>query len=90
MASGECRELKRIASSNYEAKANMLSKKLAGVITMALMWVPSFAAYSAEEPLVFNTTTPTSDLKGSLAARVQFAQSQIRHLAKKRATTSLI
>jgi hypothetical protein len=77
MASGECRELKRIASSNYEAKANMLSKKLAGVITMALMWVPSFAAYSAEEPLVFNTTTPTNDLKGSLAARVQFAQSQI-------------
>ncbi len=31
----------------------------------------------AVERLVFNTTTPTNDLQGSLAARVQFAQSQI-------------
>ena len=60
-----------------KAKANMLTNNLAGVITMALMWVLAFAACSAQEPLVFNTTTPTNDLKGSLAARVQFAQSQI-------------
>lgn len=55
----------------------MFTKKLTGVITIALMWIPSFADYSEEKPLVFNTTTPTNDLKGSLAARVQFAQSQI-------------
>ncbi|HZL91819.1 MAG TPA: M66 family metalloprotease, partial [Pirellulaceae bacterium] len=48
------------------------------------IWAPLFAAYPADKPLVFNTTTPTNDLKGSLAARVQFAQSQILplHLQK--------
>ena len=55
----------------------MFAKKLAGVIAVGLMWVPLLAAYPADEPLVFNTTAPTNDLKGSLAARVQFAQSQI-------------
>ena len=36
-----------------------------------------FAAEPAIKPLVFNTTKPINDLKGSLAAQVQFAQSQI-------------
>ena len=31
----------------------------------------------AAKTLVFNTTTPTNDLEGSLAAQVLFAQSQI-------------
>ncbi len=63
---------------------SMFSKKLAGVVTVAFMWAPLSAAYAADNPLVFNTTTPTNDLKGSLAARVQFAQSQIlpSHLPK--------
>lgn len=62
----------------------MFSKKLAGAITAALVWVPGLAAYPADKPLVFNTTAPTNDLKGSLAARVQFAQSQVvpSHLPK--------
>ncbi len=55
----------------------MLTKKLAGVFAVAFVWAPLFAAYPANKPLVFNTTTPTNDLKGSLAARVQFAQSQV-------------
>ncbi len=55
----------------------MFNKKLAGVIAAALLWAPIVAADPADQPLVFNTTTPTNDLKGSLAARVQFAQSQI-------------
>jgi hypothetical protein len=55
----------------------MFTKKLAVAISVAFVWVPLFAAYPADQPLVFNTTTPTNDLKGSLAARVQFAQSQI-------------
>lgn len=55
----------------------MLTKKLAGVITAAVMWAPLSAAYPADKPVVFNTTTPTNDLQGSLAAQVQFAQSQI-------------
>ena len=53
------------------------SKKLAGLITAVLIGNPLFAAEPVTVPLVFNTTTPMNDLKGSLAARVQFAQSQI-------------
>lgn len=53
-----------------------MMKKLATVITVALLSVP-WIADSADKPLVFNTTSPTNDLKGTLAARVQFAQSQI-------------
>jgi hypothetical protein len=54
------------------------------VIAVALLWAPAFAASPADKPLVFNTTTPTNDLKGTLAARVQFAQSQVvpAHLKK--------
>ncbi len=58
----------------------MFTKTLAGVITVAFsafMWSPLSAADPADKPLVFNTITPTNDLKGSFAARVQFAQSQI-------------
>jgi hypothetical protein len=60
-----------------EAATKMFTKKLAGVITVAFMGAPLLAAYPADKPLVFNTTTPANDLKGSLAAQVQFAQSQI-------------
>lgn len=55
----------------------MLPNKLAGVMTVALLWIPLFAAYPADKPLVFNTTTPTNDLQGTLSAQVLFAQSQI-------------
>ncbi len=37
----------------------------------------SAAPTAAEESLVFNTTAPTNDLKGSLSAQVLFAQSQV-------------
>jgi len=60
-----------------EGKTHMLTRTLVGVIAAALMWAPLTAAFAADKPLVFNTTTPTNDLTGSLAARVQFAQSQI-------------
>lgn len=55
----------------------MLATKLVRLVIATLIWTPVFAADPAAKPLVFNTTTPTNDLKGSLAARVQFAQSQI-------------
>ncbi len=35
------------------------------------------SAPAAEPDLVFNTTTPTNDLKGDLSAQVLFAQSQV-------------
>ncbi len=47
---------------------------IAGLIMATLAAAP-LSAGSA--PLIFNDTTPQSDLAGSLAARVQFAQSQI-------------
>lgn len=56
---------------------NMFNKSPLSLIAVALIWAPIFAAEPAAKPLVFNTTTPTNDLKGSLAAQVQFAQSQI-------------
>lgn len=43
----------------------------------ALVSGPLLAAEPAVKPLVFNTTPPVNDLKGTLAAQVQFAQSQI-------------
>lgn len=60
---------------------NTFSKTLAGLIstafTVAFLGHRLFADDPKAQPLVFNTTAPTNDLKGSLAARVQFAQSQI-------------
>lgn len=50
---------------------------LNGLILAAFVGVSVVAAEPAVKPLVFNTTTPVNDLKGPLAARVQFAQSQI-------------
>lgn len=47
---------------------------IAGLIMATLAAAP-LSAGSA--PLIFNDTTPQSDLAGSLAASVQFAQSQI-------------
>ena len=44
-------------------------------LIMASLATGTLSATTA--PLVFNATTPQSDLAGSLAARVQFAQSQI-------------
>ena len=63
---------------------NMFTQKLASVIAVGLMLAPCFAADSADKLLVFNTTAPTNDLRGTLSARVQFAQSQIvpAHLRK--------
>jgi len=43
----------------------------------ALMGTHVFAADPAPGPLVFNTTAPTNDLQGALAAQVRFAQSQV-------------
>ena len=48
-----------------------------GRLSVAFLLVPLTAALAADEPLVFNTTTPTNDLRGTLAAQVLFAQSQI-------------
>lgn len=53
--------------------------RLVGLIAIVAPWTSSgvMAAEPAVERLVFNTTTPTNDLEGALAARVQLAQSQI-------------
>ena len=55
---------------------NIFAKSLAGLIAAVLTCNSLFAA-DPIKPLAFNTTAPTNDLKGSLAAQVQFAQSQI-------------
>lgn len=55
----------------------MLNTCLARVISAVLLWTSWSVATAAAGPLVFNTTAPVNDLKGSLEARVQFAQSQI-------------
>ena len=55
----------------------MVAQKLAGLLATAFLLVPFTAARSADHPLVFNTTPPTNDLQGTLAAQVLFAQSQI-------------
>ena len=56
---------------------NATAQKLTTFVSAALLCTTVFAAESTTKPVVFNTTTPTNNLKGSLAARVQFAQSQI-------------
>ncbi|MCA9066791.1 MAG: peptidase M66, partial [Planctomycetaceae bacterium] len=56
---------------------NMFTRKLACLIAVALIGGPLAIVVAADTALVFNTTAPTNDLKGSLAAQVQFAQSQI-------------
>jgi Peptidase M66/ToxR activated gene A lipoprotein domain len=55
---------------------NISARTFAALIAAALVCDPIFAA-DATKPLVFNTTTPTNDLQGSLSAQVRFAQSQI-------------
>jgi len=55
----------------------MFTKKLVSLIAVSVIGGPLAAVFAVDTALVFNTTTPTNDLKGSLAARVQFAQSQI-------------
>ncbi len=46
--------------------------------TALFLWFgPCLVSVQAIPPLVFNTTTPVNDLKGTLAAEVKFAQSQI-------------
>ena len=55
----------------------MFANKFAVVITLACIGAPLLTAQAAGKPLVFNTTPPTNDLKGDLAADVRFAQSQI-------------
>lgn len=46
-------------------------------LIMAVFSTSHLLAAETTSPLVFNTTTPQNDLAGTLAARVQFAQSQI-------------
>ena len=55
---------------------NIFAKSFASLIAVVLTCSSLFAA-DPIKPLAFNTTAPTNDLKGSLAAQVQFAQSQI-------------
>jgi len=55
----------------------MLTKKLVGLLATAFLLVPLTAGRAADKPLVFNTTAPTDDLQGTLAAEVLFAQSQV-------------
>lgn len=55
----------------------MNAMTLAGRLISALMLVPLTAALAADQALVFNATTPTNDLRGTLAAQVLFAQSQV-------------
>lgn len=47
------------------------------VLTAALVSGPWPVPSRAASPLVFNTTVPSNDLQGSLAAQVLFAQSQV-------------
>ena len=47
------------------------------LLATALMFLAAAAAAAADPRLVFNTTEPTNDLQGRLAAQVLFAQSQI-------------
>ena len=51
-------------------------RTVAALIAVTLMQHFLFAADQAK-PLVFNTTSPTNDLEGTLSAHVRFAQSQI-------------
>lgn len=55
----------------------MKKTQLASLIMAALASGPLLAAVQAPTSLPFNTQPPTNDLQGSLAAQVQFAQSQI-------------
>lgn len=55
----------------------MLTKQLVSLLGMAFLVVPFTTARSADQPVVFNTNQPTNDLRGTLAAQVLFAQSQI-------------
>ncbi len=52
-------------------------RSIAAVLVAVFTCGSLSAAEPAAKPLVFNTTTPTNDLKGSLSAEVRFAQSQI-------------
>ena len=58
----------------------MMTKHLlpiVGLMAAALLHGPASAPLHAASSLIFNSTPPTNDLKGSLAAQVLFAQSQI-------------
>lgn len=55
----------------------MKKTHLASLIMATLASGPLLAAVQAPTPLPFNTQAPLNDLQGSLAAQIQFAQSQI-------------
>lgn len=55
----------------------MLRMNLVRALVVGLLWAHVSVALSADTTLVFNTTPPTNDLQGSLAAQILFAQSQI-------------
>ena len=52
-------------------------KILPRLLLVVFLYGSFLATLSAGEAIVFNSTTPTNDLTGSLAAEVRFAQSQI-------------
>ena len=54
-----------------------MPKPLARLTLVILLCVSFLTTLSADEAIVFNSSTPTNDLTGSLAAEVRFAQSQI-------------
>jgi len=54
-----------------------MSPNLQRILLLTVLWGAFSSTLSADETLVFNSTTPTNDLAGSLAAEVRFAQSQI-------------
>ena len=55
----------------------MFPKNLVGLVATAWFLASPVIGRSADGPLVFNTTPPTNDLRGTLEAQVLFAQSQI-------------
>ena len=55
----------------------MFTKKLVSLIAISIIGGPLAAVFAVDKTLIFNTITPINDLKGSLAAQVYFAQSQI-------------
>ncbi len=54
-----------------------MNTRILTLVLLSAFGLSSAVAASAEGSLVFNTTAPTNDLKGSLSAQVLFAQSQV-------------
>lgn len=63
--------------SSGVSRKRLVRTSLAGLIAALLIVRPGMAEADVIPTVLFNTTTPTNDLQGTLAARVWFAQSQI-------------